>query len=309
LLLYGMSMIYGATGSLDIAAVYKAANSPTVNKTLLVLGVVFLVSAIAFKLGAVPYHMWVPDVYQGATTPATLFVASVPKLAAFAFALRILVQGLQSTVNDWQMMIVLIAGLSMVVGNLTAIMQTNFKRMLAYSAIANMGFMLLGFAAGNVEGYASSMFYVIAYMVMTLASFGAILLLSRAGFEADQLSDLKGLNKRHPGFAGILLITMFSLSGIPSTVGFISKFVVIEALITSKLVWLAVVAVIASLVGAFYYLRAVKLMYFDAPDDHSPIVPERAPYYLLCANALLIIVWGVFPQWLINLCTRAMSLS
>jgi NADH-quinone oxidoreductase subunit N len=309
LLLYGMSMIYGATGSLDIAAVYKAANSPTVNKTLLVLGVVFVVSAIAFKLGAVPYHMWVPDVYQGATTPATLFVASVPKLAAFAFALRILVQGLQSTVNDWQMMIVLIAGLSMVVGNLTAIMQTNFKRMLAYSAIANMGFMLLGFAAGSVEGYASSMYYVIAYMVMTLASFGAILLLSRAGFEADQLSDLKGLNKRHPGFAAILLITMFSLSGIPCTVGFISKFVVIEALITSKLVWLAVIAVIASLVGAYYYLRAVKLMYFDAPDDNSRIVPDQAPYYLLCFNALLIIAWGVFPQWLISLCTRAMSLS
>ncbi len=309
LLLYGMSMVYGATGALDLIAIYKSSMSPGVNKTFLVLGVVFIVSAVAFKLGTVPYHMWVPDVYQGATTPVTLLVASIPKVAAFAFALRLLVQGLQGAVADWQMMIVLIAGLSMVVGNLTAIMQSNFKRMLAYSAIANMGFMLLGFAAGSVEGYAASMVYVLAYLMMTLVSFGAILLLSRAGFEAEELDDLRGLNQRNSKMALVILVAMFALSGIPLTVGFIGKFGVIEALITSRFVWLAVLAVIASLVGAYYYLRVVRLMYFDAPTSPEAITLRRTPFVLLCANAALLVVLGIFPQTLINICAKALSLA
>jgi NADH-quinone oxidoreductase subunit N len=267
------------------------------------------VSGVAFKLGTVPYHMWVPDVYQGASTPVTLLVASIPKLAAFAFALRLLVQGLGGAVAEWQMMIILISGLSMVVGNLTAIVQTNFKRMLAYSAIANMGFMLLGFAAGKVDGYAASMFYVIAYLLMTLVGFGAILLLSRAGFEAEQLDDLRGLNKRHPVFALVVLVAMMSLAGIPPFLGFFAKFSVIEAIVNARLVWLAVLAVLASLVGAFYYLRVVKLMYFDAPDDFTPITPARWPFALLCVNALLLVVLGAFPQRLFTLCTQALGLS
>jgi NADH-quinone oxidoreductase subunit N len=309
LLLYGLSLIYGATGTLELSAIYKASAKPTVNKMLLILGVIFVVSAISFKLGAVPYHMWVPDVYQGATTPTTLFIASVPKLAAFAFALRLLVQGLQGAVADWQVMLIFIAGLSMVLGNLTAIVQTNFKRMLAYSAIANMGFMLLGFTAGTVEGYASSMFYVIAYLLMTLVSFGSILLLSRAGFEAEQLDDLRGLNKRHSTMAFVVMIAMFSLSGIPLTVGFFAKFSVIEAIVNARLIWLAVLAVMASLVGAYYYLRVVKLMYFDAPTDTAVVAPSKGPFILLCANAALLIVLGIFPQRLFNLCAQSLGLA
>ncbi|MFO1308015.1 MAG: NADH-quinone oxidoreductase subunit NuoN [Burkholderiales bacterium] len=309
MLLYGISMIYGATGHLDLDAVADASLGAQGNRTLLVLGLVFVVSGIAFKLGVVPYHMWVPDVYHGAPTPITLLIGTAPKLAAFAFTLRVLAGALKGLEFDWQGMLVVLSLLSMVLGNLIAIAQSNIKRMLAYSTIANMGFMLMGFLAADPNGYSAAMFYVVAYVLTSLASFGVVLLLSREGFEADRLDDFRGLNRRSPWWAFVMLIVMFSLAGVPPTLGFYAKFAVIEAAVNQGFVWLAVVAVLTSVVGAFYYLRVVKLMYFDDPVDTAPIEAPGDARALLSANGIALLVFGVVPQYLMGLCTLAVTQS
>jgi NADH-quinone oxidoreductase subunit N len=309
LLLYGLSMVYGATGSLDINQVAIVVFSGHANRTILVFGLVFVVSAIAFKLAAVPYHMWVPDVYEGAPTAVTLFVGSAPELAAFAFTVRLLVGALSAMAFDWQGMLIVLSLLSMIVGNIVAIAQSNIKRMLAYSTIANMGYMLMGFLTANVNGYSAAMFYIITYVLTTLVSFGMVLLLSRKGFEADKLDDFKGLNQRSPWYALVMLLVMFSLAGIPPTVGFYAKFAVIEAAVDVGLVWLAVVAVLMSVIGAFYYLRIVKLMYFDEAQDQAPLESRFDTRVLLSLNGLALLLFGVFPQQLMGMCVVALTRS
>jgi NADH-quinone oxidoreductase subunit N len=309
MLLYGMSMIYGATGSLDIVEVATMLGSGQGNRVILVFGLVFVVSGIAFKLGAVPYHMWVPDVYDGAPTAVTLLIGTAPKLAAYAFMLRLLGVALGGLWFDWQGMLIVLSLLSMVLGNVIAIAQTNIKRMLAYSSIANMGFLLMGFLAANANGYSAALFYVIAYVLTSLASFGMIMLLSRDGFEADQLADFRGLNQRSPWWAFMMLLVMFSLAGVPPTVGFYAKFAVIQAAVDAGFVWLAVAAVLASLVGAFYYLRVVKLMYFDDATDNAPIVARPDTRALLSANGLALLAFGILPQQLLGLCAIALTHS
>ena len=317
LLLYGMSMIYGATGTLEITSIGERLMGGGANKTVLVFGLVFLIAGLAFKLGVVPFHMWIPDVYHGAPTAVTLFIGSAPKLAAFAIVMRLLVNGLLTMAQDWQSMLIILSVLSMAIGNLAAIAQTNIKRMLAYSAISHMGFMLLGITTGVVGGdaryalnaYSSAMFYVIAYVMMTAGSFGMILLLARAGFEADNLEDFKGLNKRSPWFAGMMLIMMFSMAGIPFFVGFFAKFSVLQAVVAAGYIWLAVVAVAFSLIGAFYYLRVVKLMYFDPPADSAPLTAGLDMRILISANGLAVAGLGLFPQVLMSLCAYALLRS
>jgi len=309
MMLYGMSMIYGATGSLDLVHVAEAILSGQGNRIILLFGLVFIVSGIGFKLGAVPYHMWVPDVYDGAPTAVTLLIGTAPKLAAFAFMLRLLALALGGLEFDWQGMLMVLSLLSMILGNLIAIAQSNIKRMLAYSTIANMGFMLMGFLAANIDGYSAAMFYAVAYVLTSLASFGLVMLLSREGFEADQIDDFKGLNRRSPWWALVMLLVMFSLAGIPPTIGFYAKFSVIMAAVGAGFTWLAVVAVLTSLVGAFYYLRIVKLMYFDEPDDTAPIVTRGDNRALLSANGLAILLFGVFPQQLMGWCALALQQS
>ncbi len=317
LLLYGMSMIYGATGTLEITGIAERLYGGGVNKTVMVFGLVFLVAGLAFKLGVVPFHMWIPDVYHGAPTSVTLFIGSAPKLAAFAIVMRLLVNGLITMAEDWQSMLIILSVLSMVIGNLAAIAQTNLKRMLAYSAISHMGFMLLGIVTGVVGGdaryalnaYSSSMFYVIAYVLMSAGTFGMILLMSRAGFEADELEDLKGLNKRSPWFAGIMLMLMFSMAGVPFFIGFFAKFSVLQAVVAAGYMWLAIVAVLFSLIGAFYYLRVVKLMYFDAPVDEAPLSAALDMRILISANGLAVAFLGLFPQVIMSLCAYALLRS
>ncbi len=309
MLLYGMSMIYGATGSLDIAAVARAIAAGQGNKTILLFGLVFVVSGVAFKLGAVPYHMWVPDVYDGAPTGVTMLIGTAPKLAAYVFMLRLLGVALGGLWFDWQGMFIVLALLSMVLGNVVAIAQTSIKRMLAYSSIANMGFLLMGFLAANPNGYSAAMFYAIAYVLTSLASFGMIMLLSREGFEADRLEDFKGLNQRSPWWAFMMLLAMFSLAGIPPTVGFYAKFTVIQAAIDAGFVWLAVVAVLTSLIGAFYYLRVVKLMYFDDATDKAPIDARADNSVLLSMNGLALLFFGMRPQSLLDMCVVALAHS
>ncbi len=317
LLLYGMSMIYGATGTLEITGVAERLYGGGVNKSVLVFGLVFLVSGLAFKLGVVPFHMWIPDVYHGAPTSVTLFIGSAPKLAAFAIVMRLLVNGLITMAADWQYMLIILSVLSMAIGNLAAIAQTNLKRMLAYSAISHMGFMLLGITTGVVSGdaryalnaYSSAMFYVIAYVLMSAGTFGMILLMSRAGFEADNLDDFKGLNKRSPWFAGIMLMLMFSMAGVPFFIGFFAKFSVLQAVVAAGYLWLAIVAVLFSLIGAFYYLRVVKLMYFDAPADEMPITAGMDMKILVSVNGLAVAGLGIFPQVIMSLCAYALLRS
>ncbi|PHV10802.1 NADH-quinone oxidoreductase subunit NuoN [Chitinimonas sp. BJB300] len=309
MLLYGMSMIYGATGSLDIHAIAAKVASGTASRTLLVFGLVFIVTGIGFKLGNVPFHMWVPDVYQGSPTAVTLLIGSAPKLAAFAFVMRLLVQALPGLMADWQGMLIVLAVLSIGVGNLVAIAQTNLKRMLAYSTISHMGFMLLGILAGTLQGYAAGMFYAIVYAIMAVAGFGVVLLLSRAGFEAERLADLKGLAQRSPWFAWMFLLVMFSMAGIPVFVGFFAKLAVIQAIVDLGLVWLAVVAVLFSLVGAFYYLRVVKLMFMDEPVDSSPIAVKPDMRVLLSINCLAVLVLGLMPDSLLQLCFESIRHS
>ncbi len=316
-LLYGISMLYGATGSLDVNAVAKAALSGTIKPTVLVFGVVFLVAGLGFKLGAVPFHMWVPDVYQGAPTPITLLLGAAPKLATFAICIRLLVEGLLPLAFDWQQMLMVLAVLSLAIGNITAIAQTNLKRMLAYSTISQMGFMLLGLLSGVVNGngelavnaYSSALFYTITYVLTTLGTFGIILLLARAGFEAENLEDLKGLNQRSPWFALVMLLLMFSLAGVPPTVGFYAKLSVLQAVLGAGQVWLAVVAVMFSLVGAFYYLRVVKLMYFDAPTDTAQIVVNGDMRATLSLNGAAILLLGILPGTLMAACETAIGQS
>jgi NADH-quinone oxidoreductase subunit N len=310
LLLYGMSMIYGATGTMQlgqIASAIASADNPKV--WVLGLGVAFIVAGVGFKLGAVPFHMWIPDVYDGAPTAVTLLIGSAPKLAAFALIMRLLVSGLEAMVADWQLMLVVLCVLSLAIGNITAIAQTSIKRMLAYSTISHMGFLLLGVLAGDLNGYGSAMFYVVAYVLMSLAAFGMILLLSRRGFEADMLDDFKGLNQRSPWYAFMMLITMFSMAGLPPTIGFYAKLAVLQAVFAAGFAWLAVLAVILSLVGAFYYLRVVKLMYFDAPQDTAPIRPQPDMRLLLSANGLSMLVLGILPQPLMALCIASIQYS
>ena len=309
MLLYGMSMVYGVTGSLALGDMAIALQDGTDLRIPLVFGVVFIVAGLAFKLGAVPFHMWVPDVYHGAPTAMTLFIGSAPKIAAFAFVVRILGQGLESQVAEWRDMLVILAVLSMAVGNVAAIAQTNLKRMLAYSTISHMGFMLLGILAGSQNGYGSAMFYVLVYALMSLGSFGMILLLSRAGFESDQLDDFKGLNRRSPWLAFLMLLLMFSMAGVPPTVGFYAKLAVLQSVVEIGYVWLAVAAVLFSLVGAFYYLRIVKLMYFDAPRDTTPITISPDIRLIMSANGLAVLAIGILPQPLMAVCMHAIGAS
>jgi NADH-quinone oxidoreductase subunit N len=309
MLLYGMSMIYGATGSLDITRIATVLQAGVANNTVLVFGLVFIVAGLAFKLGAAPFHMWLPDVYHGAPTAVTLFIATATKIAAFAFVLRILAQGLQSMSPDWQQMMIIMAVLSMAIGNITAIAQTNFKRMLAYSTISHMGFLLLGLLAGDINGYSAAMFYIVTYTITGLGAFGMIMLLSRKGFEADNLEDLKGLNQRHPWYAFMMLIIMFSLAGVPPTVGFYAKLSVLQAVINAGYTWLAVIAVIFSLIGAFYYLRVVRIMYFDKATDTHAIKPEGDVAFLMSANGLGVLALGILPQPLMAWCAYAIQQS
>jgi len=311
MLLYGMSMLYGATGTLELTRMAEVIDSGTANSAILVFALVFVVAGLGFKLGAVPFHMWVPDVYHGAPTAVTLFIGSAPKLAAFAFIMRILVSGLGADylVEQWQWMLIIMAVLSLAIGNVVAIAQTNLKRMLAYSTISHMGFLLLGILSGNPEGYASAMFYVAVYVLMNLGTFGMILLLSRAGFEADNLDDFKGLNQRSPWYAAVMLMLMFSMAGAPPMVGFYAKLSVLSAVIDAGYLWLAVIAVLFSLIGAFYYLRIVKLMYFDDPVDRSPITPRTGMRWVLSLNGIAMLVLGILPGGLMALCESSIARS
>ena len=309
LLLYGLSMVYGATGTLDIARVAHALGEARASSTLAVFGLVFVVAGIAFKLGVVPFHMWVPDVYHGAPTPVTLLIGGAPKIAAFGFVMRLLAEGLQGLSADWAQMLAILAVASLAVGNVVAIAQANLKRMLAYSTISHMGFLLLGILAAGPNGYGSAMFYVITYVLTTLAAFGLVLALSRAGFEADRLEDWKGLNRRSRWFAFLMLVVMFSLAGIPPTVGFFAKLAVLQAALQAGYLWLVVFAVLMSVVGAFYYLRIVKLMYMDEPAGEASVSPRADLRWLLSANAMAVLVLGVLPGPLMDLCTRAIAAS
>ncbi len=309
LLLYGMSMIYGATGSLELGVISNAIHQGVQDKALLAFGLVFIVSGLAFKLGVVPFHMWVPDVYHGAPTAMTLLIGSVPKLAAFAFTVRILVEGLQGLSTDWTGMLVVLAIASMALGNLSAIAQTNIKRMFAYSTITHMGFMLLGLISGGIEGYGSAMFYTVVYMIMSLGGFGMIMMLSRAGFEADTLNDFKGLNQRSPWLAFMMMLLMLSMAGIPPTVGFYAKFAVLNAVVQAGYTWLAVISVLFSLIGAFYYLRIIKLMYFDTPESHVPIAVESDTGLLMTLNGLGVLLLGLMPGTLMSICAVSVRQS
>ncbi|MDJ0863806.1 MAG: NADH-quinone oxidoreductase subunit NuoN [Gammaproteobacteria bacterium] len=307
MLLYGMSMIYGATASLDLAEVYRVASGGQANDTLLVFGLVFVVVGLAFKFGAVPFHMWVPDVYEGASTSVTLFISTAPKLAAFAMAMRLLVDALPSLHGDWQQMLIILAVLSMAAGNVIAIAQTNLKRMLAYSTIAHVGFLLAGILTGTQSGYAAAMFYVIVYALMSMGGFGMIILMSQAGIEADRLEHFKGLNERSPWFAFMMLIFMFSMAGVPPFLGFWAKWSVLRELVAGGVVWLAAVAVVFSIIGAFYYLRVVRLMYFDKPEDATPITPGRDMRVMMSANGLAILGLGIYPGGLMAVCVSALG--
>ncbi|MBP6763572.1 MAG: NADH-quinone oxidoreductase subunit NuoN [Rubrivivax sp.] len=315
-LLYGLSMMYGATGTLEIPKVFEAISTGRINKEVLVFGLVFVVAGLGFKLGAAPFHMWVPDVYEGAPTPATLLIGGAPKFAAFAITIRLLVEGMLGLAVDWQQMLIVMAVASLALGNVAAIAQRNLKRMLAYSTIAQMGFVLLGLAAGVVTGntlsagnaYSSAMFYMVAYVLTTLGSFGLIMYLSRQGFESEEINDLAGLAQRSPWVAGVMTIFMFSLAGVPPMVGFFGKLAVIQALVSTNVqmyIVLAVVAVLFSLVGAFYYLRVVKVMWFDKP-LHA-VMPERSAGVtaLLAINGAAVLLFGPFSGGLMAMCRDA----
>ena len=318
LLLYGISLVYGATGSLDLSTVMDVIGSGQHQRQVLVLGVVFVVAGLAFKLGAVPFHMWIPDIYQGAPTVVTLVVAGAPKLAAFAIVIRLLVEGLMPFALDWQQMMAVLAVGSLLVGNLAAIAQTNLKRMLAFSTIAQMGFLLLAFVAGMSNGstqnatntYSAGMFYMVTYVLTTLATFGVMMVLSRRSFESEELVDLAGLNRRSPALAAVMAVCMFSLAGVPPMVGFYGKLAVLQGLLATGdalLTKLAIFAVLMSLVGAFYYLRVVKVMYFNAPVQTAPIDALQDARALLAVNGFMVIALGVLPGGLMALCTQAIT--
>lgn len=302
LLLYGMSLLYGTTGTLEIAGIKQGVAHVTGDNVVMIFGLVLVIVGMSFKLGAVPFHMWIPDVYDGAPTSVTAYIGAAPKLAAFAMFMRLLIGGLQDLVGSWQEMLVILAVLSMVIGNVVAIAQTNIKRMLAYSTISHVGFFLLGLANGTPEGYSDALFYMLIYAFMSLGAFGILILLSRAGFEAEQIDDLKGLNQRKPWYALMMLLLMFSMAGVPPTAGFYAKLVVIQAAVNANMLWLAIVAVLLSVVGAYYYLRVVKVMYFDAPQDNTPVRAGSEMHVLLSANGLVMVALTPWIGTLMSLC-------
>ena len=309
LLLYGMSMIYGATSSLDLSVIAAALLNHPMDHAILVLGLVFVVAGLAFKLGAVPFQMWVPDVYEGSPSSIAMLISSVPKLAAFAITVRLLGDGLQSMMVDWKQMMLIMAILSISIGNITAIAQTNIKRMYAYSTISHIGFILFGLMSGTLNGYASSLFYVISYMFMTLASFAVLIMMSRKNFDCQTLEDFKGLNKRNSWYAFLMLITMLSMAGIPPTIGFYAKFMVLQAAFDAGFAGFVVYAVLMALVGMFYYIRIVKLMYFDEPKLKNNIEAPIDMKWILSANALALLVIGLVPHTFMEATTQAVALS
>jgi len=306
MLLYGMSMIYGLTGTLDLAGIAERVTDQAPGIQLS-FGLVFIIVGIAFKLGAVPFHMWLPDVYHGAPTAVTLYIGSAPKLAAFAMLMRLLVDGLPELHSQWQGILIILAVLSMGIGNLLAIAQQNIKRMLAYSTISHVGFLVLGVLTGTESGYEASMFYTLTYVLMALGSFGIVLLLSRRGFEADSLDDFRGLNERSPWYAFLMLVLMFSMAGVPPFLGFWAKLAVLNEVIAAGMMWLAIIGVVFSIIGAFYYLRIVKLMYFDAPQDSHRLEVGLDMRLVLSLNALAVLFLGLFPGGLLAVCQAAIS--
>ncbi|HHH42912.1 MAG TPA: NADH-quinone oxidoreductase subunit NuoN [Gammaproteobacteria bacterium] len=306
MLLYGMSILYGLTGTLDIGLIADTLKGQEATAPL-VFAATFIVVGLSFKLGAVPFHMWVPDVYQGAPTPVTLFIGSASKIAAFAMVMRLLVESLGALQSEWQGMLVALAVLSLAIGNVVAIAQTNLKRMLAYSTISHVGFLLLGILSGTGQGYAAAMFYIITYALMAAGAFGMIILLSRAGFEADEIDDFKGLNQRNSWFAFMMLILMFSMAGVPPTVGFYAKLSVLQAVVDIDMIWLAAVAVFFSVIGAYYYIRIIKVMYFDKAEDEQPLAPHFDLRFGLTANGLAILLLGLFPGGLMALCSQVIG--
>ena len=307
MLLYGMSIIYGVTGSLEIAIIAQTIQAGGLDNTVLSFGIVFLVIGIGFKLGAVPFHMWLPDVYHGAPTAVTLFIATAPKIAAFAMAMRLLVDGLGDAQQYWQGMLIMLSVLSMIIGNVVAIAQTNLKRMLAYSTISHIGFILLGILSGTQAGYAASMFYALVYALMSLGAFGMIILMSRQGFEADNIDDYKGLSSRNPWYALMMLILMFSMAGIPPLVGFYAKLTVIKSIVDINLMSVAIVAVLMSVIGAFHYLRIIKVMYFDKPEQSEPLEAPTDMRVMISVNALTVFALGLFPGSLLAVCAMVFS--
>lgn len=305
-LLYGFSIIYGVTGTLQLDELAIGVREVGASNLGLIFGLAFIIVGIAFKFGAVPFHMWVPDVYHGAPTPVTLFIGSAPKIASFVLAIRVLAEGLDAMVASWQDMLIALSVLSMIIGNVVAIAQTNLKRMLAYSTISHVGFILLGILAGTNDGYRASMFYTLTYVIMSVGSFGMILLLSREGFEADRLEDFRGLNRKSPWFAAMMMMLMFSTAGVPPFVGFWAKIAVIGAVLDVGLAWLAAVAVVLSVVAAFYYLRIIKLMYFDEPTDAVGIEAGGTLRAVLSANGVAVLALGIFPSVLLDLCARVL---
>jgi NADH-quinone oxidoreductase subunit N len=306
-LLYGISILYGVTGTVhlgELAAHFAAPGAVTVPA---LLGLAFIVVGVAFKFGAVPFHTWVPDVYQGATTPVTLFIGSAPKIAAFALAWRVLSEGLGDMHTSWQDMLAVLSVLSLAIGNIVAIAQSNLKRMLAYSTISHVGFILMGFVAGNEEGLRAAMFYTLVYSLMAAAAFGMIIVLSRKGFEAENLEDFKGLNARSPWFAFIMLMIMFSMAGVPPFVGFYAKLVVLGSVIEAGMLWLALTGVVLAVVGAFYYLRIVWFMYFVEPTDNEPLDAAADLRFVISANGLALLALGLFPGALLDLCARVLA--
>jgi NADH-quinone oxidoreductase subunit N len=306
-LLYGMSIVYGVTGHLELAAIAEVVRSSYAANIGLIFGVTFLIVGVGFKLGAVPFHMWIPDVYEGSPTCVTVFIGTASKLAAFALAMRLLPEALGASEGDWSQMLVVLSVLSMAIGNVVAIAQTNIKRMLAYSTISHIGFVLLGILAGTAQGYQAALFYMISYVIVAGGAFGMVLLLARQGFESDKLVDFKGLNARSPWFAGMMAMLMFSLAGVPPFIGFWAKLGVVQAVLGVSYTWLAVVAVLFSVVGAFFYLRVVKLMYFDEPTDDAKIGGSALMRTVLSLNALLAFLLGIVPGSLIALCQRAIQ--
>ena len=307
MLLYGISMIYGATGQLDFAPVAEAVAAAGTDNRILVFGLVFVIIGIAFKFGAVPFHMWMPDVYQGAPAPVALFLSSAPKVAAFAMAVRILVDALPGLGGDWSDILIILSVLSMGLGNVVAIAQSNIKRMLAYSTISHVGFIFLGLLAGTPEGYVAAMFYAVVYALMAAGAFGVLVMLSHQGFEAENLDDLKGLGDRDPWLAAMMTLVMFSMAGVPPLVGFMAKLLVLQAVIDIGLVWLAIVAVVFSIIGAFYYLRVVKMIYFDKPVSDAQVDGTRDARIAVSVNGLSMLVLGMFPAALLSLCEAAFA--
>jgi NADH-quinone oxidoreductase subunit N len=305
MLLYGISMLYGATGAINFPEVAAAIGSGNVDQTVLVFGLVFVVLGVAFKFGAVPFHMWVPDVYHGAPTAVTLFLGSAPKIAAFALAIRLLADGAGGLSAHWSDMLTILAVASLAIGNIVAIAQDNLKRMLAYSTISHVGFIFLGFIAADDRGYGAALFYTVVYALTAAGGFGLLTLISRKGFDAENLHDLKGLNDRSPWLAAMMMLILFSMAGVPPTVGFFAKLFVLEAVVHVDKVWLAGVAVFFSVIGAFYYLRAVKMMYFDKPIDAQPILASVDSRLAFSVNGVAILLLGIFPTGLFQACRAA----